>query len=421
MAVTVRRLHDTGKSAWWLLIMFIPFIGAIWLLVLLINDSDPDTNRYGDNPKHYNGYGRRAKEKSAALALIIASACNIFAIILCNIIDSIKYDGFHFYFLTGIDLLSGIALLFSAILLLPQKRQDISKMKVASIALMIASVIFLVPMIGSGINTLSHSFTLLHLIIHLVLVFVPAAMLFFAYTLHFKTELKKTASLILLIVAGCYLFLRIYWTVNWFHNPDLDGEIFITALYVLLPVSLMVLAYAFLSYNKDEYEEEGDSGENDYGAGPKTATTDEMDDDMLLQAIPITRKRMDLLWLDPPKLAQVQELVRQHNVITVTMGDSSNLRDHEITQEDVVWAKQVEKIVDKAFAFTQSRNHQKAIQHYKEALGLAPGCDLFLMSIGSCYAHLGQKNKAFRYLKRAHEISPGNSRIRNNMNEVQRM
>jgi len=51
IAVTIRRLHDTGKSGWWILISFIPVIGAIVLLVFMVLDSDKDTNEYGENPK----------------------------------------------------------------------------------------------------------------------------------------------------------------------------------------------------------------------------------------------------------------------------------------------------------------------------------------------------------------------------------
>lgn len=51
LAVTVRRLHDTGKSGWYLLVAFIPFIGSIWLFVLTILDSDPYENEYGQSPK----------------------------------------------------------------------------------------------------------------------------------------------------------------------------------------------------------------------------------------------------------------------------------------------------------------------------------------------------------------------------------
>lgn len=51
LAVGVRRLHDVGKSGWMLLIAFIPLVGAIWLLVLLVTDSKPGDNKYGSNPK----------------------------------------------------------------------------------------------------------------------------------------------------------------------------------------------------------------------------------------------------------------------------------------------------------------------------------------------------------------------------------
>ena len=51
IAVLVRRLHDTGRSGWWILIHFIPLIGAIVLLVFTIQDSKPGKNQHGANPK----------------------------------------------------------------------------------------------------------------------------------------------------------------------------------------------------------------------------------------------------------------------------------------------------------------------------------------------------------------------------------
>lgn len=50
IAVAVRRLHDTDRSGWWLLIGFIPLIGWIVLLVFTLLDSKED-NRFGPNPK----------------------------------------------------------------------------------------------------------------------------------------------------------------------------------------------------------------------------------------------------------------------------------------------------------------------------------------------------------------------------------
>lgn len=50
LGVSVRRLHDTGRSGWWILIGLIPLIGGIVLLVFACQDSDRD-NQYGPNPK----------------------------------------------------------------------------------------------------------------------------------------------------------------------------------------------------------------------------------------------------------------------------------------------------------------------------------------------------------------------------------
>lgn len=52
IALTVRRLHDTGKSGFWIFIAFVPLVGGIILIVFLATDSEPD-NMYGPNPKAY--------------------------------------------------------------------------------------------------------------------------------------------------------------------------------------------------------------------------------------------------------------------------------------------------------------------------------------------------------------------------------
>ncbi|MGS0689426.1 DUF805 domain-containing protein [Shewanella sp. 0m-8] len=51
LALSVRRLHDINKSGWWLLILLIPFIGAIILLIFFVLDSKTEDNKWGCNPK----------------------------------------------------------------------------------------------------------------------------------------------------------------------------------------------------------------------------------------------------------------------------------------------------------------------------------------------------------------------------------
>ncbi|PSW14460.1 DUF805 domain-containing protein [Photobacterium rosenbergii] len=51
IAVGVRRLHDIGKTGWWMLIGLIPLVGVLVLLYFFVQDSQPAANEYGPNPK----------------------------------------------------------------------------------------------------------------------------------------------------------------------------------------------------------------------------------------------------------------------------------------------------------------------------------------------------------------------------------
>ena len=53
LSVSVRRLHDIGKSGWYLLLMFLPIIGWIWLIVLYVSEGEYKINKWGENPKGF--------------------------------------------------------------------------------------------------------------------------------------------------------------------------------------------------------------------------------------------------------------------------------------------------------------------------------------------------------------------------------
>ncbi len=67
IAVAVRRLHDTNKSGWFVLLYLIPCVGLILMIVFSVKDSDPD-NQYGPNPKNPGmggapgGYGQPGQQ-----------------------------------------------------------------------------------------------------------------------------------------------------------------------------------------------------------------------------------------------------------------------------------------------------------------------------------------------------------------------
>jgi uncharacterized membrane protein YhaH (DUF805 family) len=51
LAVSVRRLHDIGRSGWWLLMAFLPLVGPVILMLFMVRPGDTEANDYGDDPK----------------------------------------------------------------------------------------------------------------------------------------------------------------------------------------------------------------------------------------------------------------------------------------------------------------------------------------------------------------------------------
>jgi len=51
IAVSIRRLHDTARSGWWLLIAFVPLVGVIVLIILMALEGNSGDNQYGLDPK----------------------------------------------------------------------------------------------------------------------------------------------------------------------------------------------------------------------------------------------------------------------------------------------------------------------------------------------------------------------------------
>ncbi len=53
LSLQARRLHDTNKSAWWLLIAFVPVVGMIVLFIFYVLPGDHGDNRYGKDPQAF--------------------------------------------------------------------------------------------------------------------------------------------------------------------------------------------------------------------------------------------------------------------------------------------------------------------------------------------------------------------------------
>lgn len=57
LSVSVRRLHDLDLSGWWVLVSFVPIIGALGLLLWMVQDGTPGANSHGPDPKEPPGDG----------------------------------------------------------------------------------------------------------------------------------------------------------------------------------------------------------------------------------------------------------------------------------------------------------------------------------------------------------------------------
>ena len=74
IAVSVRRLHDTDRSGWWLLIGLVPIVGAIVLLVFMVFDSQSGQNQYGEYPKESIALTKNIHSETAKIACHFAVA-----------------------------------------------------------------------------------------------------------------------------------------------------------------------------------------------------------------------------------------------------------------------------------------------------------------------------------------------------------
>jgi uncharacterized membrane protein YhaH (DUF805 family) len=88
LAVSVRRLHDTDRSGWWLLIELIPIIGGLVLLIFMVLDSQPSDNQYGLNPKPGN-------KGESNLVVIVVSA--IVFVVVMGMLAAIAIPAYQAY------------------------------------------------------------------------------------------------------------------------------------------------------------------------------------------------------------------------------------------------------------------------------------------------------------------------------------
>ena len=152
-----------------------------------------------------------------------------------------------------------------------------------------------------------------------------------------------------------------------------------------------------------------------------------------LGSAPLPRKRMNLLWVGKMQLQVFKAMAKggYTNIAFVDLGSDVSapaaellqtimrqISDGQVTAQDIEWAIRVDAIAGEAEDAFKRGDVLEAIERYRDALQEAPGCDVYLMSMGACYAELGALRDATRYYERAAEISPQNARIARNLADV---
>ena len=243
-AVAARRLHDSGRSAWYLLLSLIPFIGGIWLLVLFIVDGTPGENRYGKNPSDNAEPYTFNKTKSVGITLIVASVV-WFVTSLLDFFQNIPLPSIVLSSIAAIGfLLAGISLL--------QKRKI---NHTAGWGLIVTSGIWIINLLYSLYQILTSIYidSSNYNYLYFLMAIVPVALLMLglnAVQLYKNKQVVK----IWLLVAACVwavhlirISFQLAFDFNIYGSLDID-EIYnllnimrISAL-ILLPVSVLWLA-----------------------------------------------------------------------------------------------------------------------------------------------------------------------------------
>jgi uncharacterized membrane protein YhaH (DUF805 family) len=90
LAVSVRRLHDIGRSGWWVLLNLLPGLGAAVLSVIALFDSQPGNNAFGPNPKQETAQSgsvdvdlgkRQPQSRGARAAKTVATVVAVLALV----------------------------------------------------------------------------------------------------------------------------------------------------------------------------------------------------------------------------------------------------------------------------------------------------------------------------------------------------
>ena len=248
LAVSVRRLHDLGKSGWMMLVGFIPVVGGIWLLVLMLTEGEPGENKYGPNPKTaHEPISEKTKLKSVAVTLIVAASLALFAHVFQTLTTSEAHSipiftillsiiTYTMFLVAGIFLLSGHAMYD-----LREKGKQAFLLILITVAILFLAHCYFLIGAPAYFRWITFARSITGILLYLSLGLFIASFLYFRQ----NRQLARSAAICVIVLAG----LQIIWFVVTLASMGGGGSVsnFFNVFYLLLPVAYIILTATCLS------------------------------------------------------------------------------------------------------------------------------------------------------------------------------
>lgn len=253
MAVGFRRLHDLGKSAWWVLITLIPIAGPIWFIVLMATEGQRQENKYGPDPKASATYeySENRRLKSAGVTLIISGCIWFLLYFWVDIIFAItgQYEvSLKDALLRNIwNLVGPVGFIASGIALIQRPARLLSAgivFVLTGIGLLITDVAYLKFQLNPELE-MQLRVPLTGIIMKGISMIPAIGLVLLGVSLLLKKQFLNPALFILLVGAGLWIITQVYWTMIASASPH-EIYFLVANWYGILPcVALVVLGFAF--------------------------------------------------------------------------------------------------------------------------------------------------------------------------------
>jgi|GEM_PF-263437 len=257
MAVTVRRLHDLGKSGWMVLVSLIPLIGSIWLFVLTVLEGEAGENIYGPNPKIWQKpLNDKIKLKNVAITLIVATCFSILGYIMLLCIQYVNYDFVpNIFIILSHFVYSSMFIVGGVLLLSAQTIYDLREkgkhafllILISTVILFLVSVFFLIQNLQNGMMQFSYGqITIMGNIIVILLCLSIAVFVISHLYMKQNRSLVSMAAICMIVMVGLYMLSSIIMLTAQSGDIMVDSSLF-EMFRLLFPVAFLLLAWTYLS------------------------------------------------------------------------------------------------------------------------------------------------------------------------------